>query len=151
MDTLFAKRPPPGLFDMVTNAWTQPYWDAARQHRLVAPRCQACGSFRMPPTPFCPACRSQAIDWVTLSGKGRIYSYTVVSRAIFPGMEASLPYVPAVIALADAGGIRLISNVVDAPLAAIAIDAAVSVLFDDLEGGVSVPRFTIDAVAGGTA
>ena len=99
METLVSKRPPQGLFDMVTNLWTRPFWEAAAQQRLVAPRCGACGAFRMPPTPFCPACRSQAVDWVRLSGRGRIFSYTVVSRAIFAGMEQALPYVPAVIEL----------------------------------------------------
>jgi uncharacterized OB-fold protein len=32
---------------------TQPFWDAARQDRLVAPRCTNCGTFRLPPAPFC--------------------------------------------------------------------------------------------------
>ena len=144
MSHVLSKRPPDHLFELVTNTWTRPFWDAAAQHRLVAPRCAACGTFRMPPTPFCPQCRSQDLDWVDLSGKGIVYSYTVVDRAIFAGMEGSLPYVPAVIELADADGVRLVTNIVDAPIDAIAIDAPVSVVFDDLRDGVSIPRFTLD-------
>ena len=97
----------------------------------------------MPPTPFCPECRSQEISWVELSGQGTVYSYTVVSRAIFNGMEDCLPYVPAVVELADAGGVRLITNIVDAPIDAIAVDAPVTVVFDDLATGTSIPRFRL--------
>ena len=136
-----AKRPPPELFKLSTNSWTKPFWDAATRHVLVCAQCRACGVFRMPPTPFCPACQSQAIDWPALSGRGNVYSYTVVERAIFPGMEGHLPYVPAVIELEGAPGVRLISNVVDAHVEQIAVGLAVAVVWDDHPHGVAVPRF----------
>lgn len=136
-----AKRPPPDLFKLATNAWTQPFWDAAAQHRLVVAQCGTCGTCRMPPTPFCPACQSQQIDWKTLSGLGEIYTYTIVDRAILPGMADHLPYVPAVITLEGGGGVRLISNVVDVELAVLAIGMPVQVVWDDLREGVAVPRF----------
>jgi uncharacterized OB-fold protein len=136
-----AKRPPPDLFKLATNAWTQPFWDAAAQHRLVVAQCETCGTCRMPPTPFCPACQSQQIDWKTLSGLGEIYTYTIVDRAILPGMADHLPYVPAVITLEGGGGVRLISNVVDVALAELAIGMPVQVVWDDLREGVAVPRF----------
>lgn len=137
-----AKRPPPELFKLSTNAWTQPFWDAAANHTLVAARCAHCGHFRMPPTPFCPRCQSQRIDWPVLSGRGEVYSYTVVERAILPGMEPHLPYVPAIITLDGAGGVRLISNVVDVEVADIAVGMPVTVVWDDAaDGSVAVPRF----------
>lgn len=136
-----AKRPPPDLFKLATNAWTQPFWDAAAQHRLVVAQCGTCGTCRMPPTPFCPACQSHQIDWKTLSGLGEIYTYTIVDRAILPGMADHLPYVPAVITLEGGGGVRLISNVVDVALAELAIGMPVQVVWDDLREGVAVPRF----------
>ena len=95
----------------------------------------------MPPTPFCPGCQSQRIDWKTLSGLGEIYTYTIVDRAILPGMADHLPYVPAVITLEGGGGVRLISNVVDVELAELAIGMPVQVVWDDLREGVAVPRF----------
>ncbi len=136
-----AKRPPPELFKLSTNVWTKPFWDATSRHVLVAAQCSACGAFRMPPTPFCPLCQSQAIDWPALSGRGSVYSYTVVERAIFAGMEAHLPYVPAVIELEGAPGVRLITNVVEVDVSEIVVGMAVSVVWDDDPNGVSVPRF----------
>jgi uncharacterized OB-fold protein len=137
-----AKRPPPELFKLSTNHWTQPFWDATARHELVAAQCTDCGSFRLPPTPFCPCCQSQRITWTVLSGHGTVYSYTIVERAIFAGMDAHLPYVPAVIALEGAGGARLISNVVDVEVADLHVGMAVQVVWDDVsDQGVAVPRF----------
>ena len=95
----------------------------------------------MPPTPFCPHCQSQSIDRRTLSGRGTVYSCTLVERAILPGMEAHLPYVPAVVELEGAGGVRLISNVVDVEVAAITVGMAVAAVWDDHVKGVALPRF----------
>jgi uncharacterized protein len=99
----------------------------------------------MPPTPFCPNCRSQAIHWVTLSGRGTVYSYTVVTRAVLAGMDEFLPYVPAVISLPDAGAVRLVSNVVDAPVAEIRVGSEVQVVWEDAPEGVVLPRFVLVA------
>ena len=135
--------PPSGLFTIATSQWTEPFWTAARAHRLVAPRCGACGHVRMPPTPFCPCCRSQQLEWVELSGRGYIFSYTVVTKALMPEMEHAVPYVPAVIELPDADRVRLVSNVVGAPLDRIRIGRAVELLWDDISEDLSVPRFRL--------
>ena len=146
MDTRIAKRPPAAFFRLVTDPWTKPFWDNAAEGRLSAPRCARCGEFRMPPTPFCPACRSQDIGWVVLSGRGILYTYTVVERATLPGMEDSIPYVPAVVELPDAKGIRLISNIVETPMSRIVVGAHLSVVFDRLSDDVTVPRFRVSEV-----
>ena len=143
MTDQIAKHPPESLFQLVTDQWTEPFWTAAREHRLTAARCFECELYRMPPTPFCPNCLSQNIEWPTLSGRGTIYSYTVVSRSIFPEMEASLPYVPSLVTLSDADNIRLITNIVDVPVSKISIGAEVEVVWTDMPGGAVVPRFTL--------
>lgn len=138
-----SKSPPEAFLDIVADMWTEPFWRATEGHVLVAPKCRACGQFRMPPTPFCPNCRSQQIEWVPLSGRGTVYSYTVVTRAITEEMESCIPYVPAVITLPDAGGVRLISNIVGARLSDIHIDAPVRVVWNDRPGGHAIPQFEL--------
>lgn len=140
--TRIANRPPDIGFALATDRWTAPFWDAVAAHRLTAPRCTTCGHFRMPPTPFCPYCRAQAVDWVELPGTGRIYSYTIVERATLPGTEGHIPYVPAVVSLDGGCGIRLITNIVDSPIDGIAIGAPVTVVFDPV-GEAIVPRFRL--------
>ena len=142
-DKRIAKRPPDSLFQLVTDRWTEPFWDAAREKRLVCAQCSDCGHKRMPPTPFCPTCRSQRIDWIELPGSGVVYAYTIVERGTLPGMEDCLPYVPAVIEPDGGGGTRLISNIVDSPVADIAVGVRVDIVFDTLAKGAVVPRFRL--------
>jgi uncharacterized protein len=139
-----ANRPPDGGFRLAVDQWTAPFWEAAAEGRLVAARCPACGHVRMPPTPFCPECLSQGIDWIALPGTGSIYSYTIVERATLPGTEAHIPYVPAVVALDGAEGIRLITNIVESPIDAIRVGAPVTVIYDRA-GDAVVPRFRLNA------
>lgn len=108
------------------DAWSKPFWDAAAERRLLAPRCGDCGTFRWPAGPFCPSCRSQAVDWVA-PGAGRIYSFTVLPVR---GADAAAPpqfRIPALVEFADAPGVRLVSSLVDAPLDQVAIGAPVAV------------------------
>lgn len=144
MPSLIAKRPAVKFFNPATDKWTQPFWDAAVQHRLVGASCAKCGAFRMPPTPFCPHCHSQLLNWVDLPGTGIVYSYSIVASAIMPGMDDCLPYVTAVIALDEAGDTRLISNVVDIPVDQVRVGLKVRVIWDDDWGGMTIPRFTAE-------
>ena len=86
-------------------------------------------------------CRSDAADWKQLSGRGEIYTYTIVHRPIAAGQ--SVPFVIAVIALEGAGGLRMISNVVGAPPDAIAIGAAVELVWEDMSAELAIPRFRL--------
>lgn len=141
--TRISRRPPDALARIVTDSWTAPYWEAARDGRLTCARCADCGHFRSPPSPFCPSCRSQALEWPTLPGTGTVYSFTVVERAVIPGTEDSIPYVVAVVALDGADGARIISNVVEAPVEAVRIGARVRAVFDTMPDGAVIPRFVL--------
>lgn len=128
-----------------TDSWTLPFWEAARDHRLVVQECVQCGARRMPPTPFCPQCLSQDVIWPTLSGLGTIYSFTIVAKAVTAHQADCVPYVPAVIALYEAPHVRLVSNVVDSPLDALQIDAPVELVWHDRADGLAIPRFRLVA------
>jgi uncharacterized OB-fold protein len=138
--TELAQAVPGHLVSIAVNPITEPFWTAAKDDRLVAPRCASCGRFRMPPTPFCPNCRSQAVDWVTLSGAGTVFSYTVVRRSPFPDVD-DFTYVPVVVELADAPGARLVSNLIEIDPGDVAIGMAVQVTFGDISGGWKFPLF----------
>lgn len=126
---------PPALADVIT----LPFWQAAAEHRLVVQRCARCGHTRLPPAPVCPECRADAADWKQLSGRGEIYTYTIVHRPVAAGQP--LPTVIAVIALEDAGGVRMISNVVDAAPEEIRIGLPVEVVWEDMSAELAIPRF----------
>ena len=52
-----AQLPPEELIHLVPDVFTQPFWDAAAEHRLVIPRCTTCETYRLPPSAFCWHCR----------------------------------------------------------------------------------------------
>jgi uncharacterized OB-fold protein len=140
MDDRIAKAPPSGI-PLAVNSWTAPFWAGTAEHELLLPRCGACGRYRFPPTPFCPACRSQEIDWVAAPSEAFLYSYTIVERAIVPGTENSLPYVPAIVEFPSADNVRLITNLVAVRLDAIVVGKRVFSAWLDLPDG-SIPIFT---------
>jgi hypothetical protein len=69
---------------------TAPFWEAQRNHELRLQRCSGCGAFRFPVTPLCPDCRSFDFEWALCSGRGTVYSYTVVQHQTHPAFP--VPY-----------------------------------------------------------
>jgi uncharacterized protein len=127
---------------LTPDSWTEPFWVAAADHRLTIPRCGSCGTHRMPPSPFCYVCQSQDVEWVAHSGNGFVYSFTVIRHAVIPTVADAVPYVVGVIELDDASHVRLVSNLVDIAPEDVKIGMRVSVVWDDVDDGVAVPRFT---------
>ena len=123
---------------ITTDPTTEPFWLAAKQRRLVAPRCEDCGTFRMPPTPYCPECQSRKIDWVELSGRAEVYSFAVVhGHPVVP----DIVLVPVVLDLPDAPGARLVSNVIDIDPAEVEIGMQLTVDFHPISDGWLLPVF----------
>jgi uncharacterized OB-fold protein len=130
---------PDGMPQPLADATSLPWWQAASEHRLVVQRCADCGRTRHPPAPVCPACRSDQSDWRELSGRGEVYTYTLVHRPI--AADQSLPFAIAVVALEDSGGLRMISNLVDVAPDAIEIGMPVELVWEDMSEDLAIPRF----------
>ena len=126
-------------FEIPIDSWTQPFWDAAAQERLLLPRCTDCGRFRWPPGPFCSHCQSQQLAWVP-AGPGRIYSFTIVRD--FPPDGSAVIHVPALIEFPECEGIRLIGAIVDTPVDALRIGAVVIVAWSPAANAM-VPVFRL--------
>lgn len=121
--------------------WTQPFWDAAARHELVLPRCGDCQTWRWPPTPFCPKCRSQEIEWLP-AGLPKLYSYSIVHR---PGPTPDDPkqlIVPGLVEFPEAGGMRFVAAIIDSEVERIAIGASLNVRWEPKDG-TNVPVFAI--------
>ncbi len=134
-ERFFPNSMPAPLADTITLPW----WEAAAEHRLVVQRCTGCAHTRLPPAPVCPQCRSEDSDWQEVSGLGEVYTYTVVHRPIAADQE--LPFVIAVIALEDAGGVRMISNLVSVAPEEVRIGMPVELVWEDMSEELAIPRF----------
>ncbi|HVW43560.1 MAG TPA: Zn-ribbon domain-containing OB-fold protein [Amycolatopsis sp.] len=123
---------------ITTDTYTEPFWQAAKEERLVAPKCGDCGSFRLPPTPFCPQCRSREVEWTELSGQAEVFSFSVLHG--FPGIP-DITLIAAVLDLPDAPGARLVTNIVGADPDKVAIGDKVEVVFSPIADGWKIPLF----------
>lgn len=126
-------------FDLPTvDDETRPWWDAARAERLLVKRCGACGSAFLYPRPFCPSCWSDDTTWEEASGDAILYTWSVVHANDLPPFRARVPYIAAVVDLAE--GPRIETNVVDCDPADLAVDMPLRVTFRH-DGELSVPLF----------
>ena len=132
--------PPAEIVNLQPDRWTGPFWEAAAEHRLVCPRCTSCSTFRFPPGPFCPHCRSQEVEWVDVEPHGELYTYTVVHHAVLPALRDHVPYAVGLARLPGAGGARLHGNLIDVAADALRVGMPVEVVWDDVAPGVTVPR-----------
>jgi len=90
--------------------FTRHFWDRLSSGRFETTKCSACGRFSFPPKPFCPHCWSQKVVWTPLSGRGKIYSRTVVHAAAAVFSEE----VPLSVCIVDLDeGVRLATRLVD--------------------------------------
>jgi len=102
-------------------------------------RCRDCGAWRHVPREMCAGCGSWRWEWARSSGRGRVFSWTVVVRALHPAFRDACPYAPAVIEMDE--GVRIVSQVTDCPPERLAIDLPVEVVFEAAAGGVTLPKF----------
>ncbi len=125
---------------ITTDTWTEPFWQAAKSHKLTACQCGACGTFRMPPTPFCPNCQSQDTKWPELPGTGTIFSFAICNRSPYPDVP-DLVYVPVVVDLDGAPGARLVTNLVGMDADDVAIGLKVQVDWNPIRDEWVLPIF----------
>lgn len=90
---------PPGIPLPRPSKLSEPYWEAARAHELVFQRCPACGAVPRRPAASCIACGRDDLEWTVSSGRGTLYSWTVVWRPQHPSFRT--PYAPAVVSMAE--------------------------------------------------
>lgn len=88
--------------------FTQRFWRGLAAGHFETTRCDDCGRLTFPPKPFCPHCWSHKIAWVPLSGRGKLYSQTVVhaAPAVF---QDDVPYRVGIVDLDE--GLRIATRV----------------------------------------
>jgi uncharacterized OB-fold protein len=131
--------PAPPKPEPVLNAWGKPFWDAARDGRFVLQRCRECRRHVFYPRIACPHCQADALEWVPASGRGTIYSYTVVHANSPSAFAVDVPYVVAVIRLEE--GVQMLSNVVDCDPSTVRCDQPVEVTFRKRSETTTLPCF----------
>lgn len=120
------------------------FWEAAASHTLALARCARCGRLAHPPGVVCHGCldTDPRFEFVPVSGRGVVRSWTVVHDSFLPGFAGDVPFVLVDVELDDQDDLRMIGRLVDGPDVSLRIGDRVVVVFDDLAPGVAVPAFT---------
>jgi uncharacterized protein len=116
------------------------YWEGLLLGELRIQRCGACARAVFYPRALCPHCHADKLSWITASGRGTIYSYTVAHQA-FGAFAADVPFVVAIVELQE--GVRMMTRIIDAPRERIAIGAAVQVTFARSAQDLALPYFRL--------
>lgn len=111
---------------------SKPYWDAATEGKLLVKKCTACGKSHHYPRAMCPFCYSDKTEWTTASGKGTVYSYSVM-------YNGPAPYALAYVTLAE--GPTMMTNIVDCEFDKLKIGMPVKVVFRPTTDGPALPMF----------
>lgn len=118
-----------------------PFWEALKRHELRVQTCEDCGTRRFIPSELCPNCGAAGCTWEQVSGKGRVYTFTVIRRGPTPAYQAEAPYVIAHVELDE--GPRMISNLVGCDPEAVRIGMRVEVVFEDASPEWTLYKFRV--------
>ncbi len=117
----------------------QPFFEAAKRRELAVQRCTGCGTLRFPAREICSTCLSTDAEWVTVSGRGEIFSFNIMHQVYHPGFADEVPYAVVQVKLAE--GPKMISNLVGVKPHEIRIGMPVQVVFEDVSEEVTLPKF----------
>jgi uncharacterized OB-fold protein len=94
------------------------------------PRCKTCDQLFFYPRSECPRCLGSDLEWVPVSGRGRLHSFTIINQPANAAFRDDVPYVYAVVQLIE--GPRMISNLVECDVESVSVDMPVEAVFDDV-------------------
>jgi uncharacterized protein len=130
----------PMRFDLpVIEDDTRPFWDAAREGRLLIRSCRSCGAVHHYPRPFCPSCWSDDVEWVHASGRANLYTWSTVHRNDLPPFREQVPYVAAVVELDE--GPKMMTRLVDCEPDRLEVGLALEAAFETLTDDVTIVVF----------
>jgi uncharacterized OB-fold protein len=120
------------------------FWQGGAEGQLRFQACSACRTFIHPPSPICPCCLGRDCEVRAVSGRGRVFSFTINRQPWIPGFDP--PYVVAIVELEEQPGLRLTTNIVGCAPEDVRIDMPVKVRFEQWDE-VYLPLFEPDGEA----
>ena len=119
---------------------SQVYWEGLAHGELRIQHCDTCSRHVFYPRALCPHCYSDKLSWITATGKGTIYSYTVAHQAPGPYADQA-PFVIAIVELEE--GVRMMTRIINAHHKQVTIGATVHVTFATVGEGITLPYFQL--------
>jgi uncharacterized OB-fold protein len=133
------ERPPKPRPAPVADPDSSEYWSAAHEGRLVLQRCESCDSYQLYPRDHCISCRGP-VKWVEATGRGSVYSFTVIRQNHSRPFRDMIPYVVALVDLEE--GPRVMTNIVGCEPENVAIGMPVRATFEQVSEEAGIALFT---------
>jgi uncharacterized OB-fold protein len=118
---------------------SRPFWDGAKDGKLMIARCDSCQRAHHYPRPFCPFCWSEDVRWEQASGRATLYTYSTVFVNDLPPFKEQLPYIAAVVDLEE--GPRLMTRLIGIEPDQLQIGMPLIVAFEAISDDVTAPVF----------
>jgi uncharacterized OB-fold protein len=119
----------------------RPFFDACRRNTLVIPRCAGCDRLHWYLPTICSSCGSMTFGWSEMSGRGIVYSFTVIRHRFLE--DVVIPSAIGVIELVEQPGLMMVARIVDDPeRVRIGADVVVAFSVRGTEAAV-LPAFTL--------
>mgnify|MGYP000306601135 CR=1 FL=1 len=109
----------------------RPFWTGGENGELLICQCRDCQKFIHPPRPVCSGCLSENVEPTAVSGKGVVDTFTLNYQKWHPKME--VPFAIARVALDDAPGVYLTTNIIDCDPEEVDFGDKVAVTFEQQE------------------
>jgi len=111
---------------------TRPFFAAAARGELAIPRCAGCRAWVWYPREECPRCGGSELPWTRVSGRGTLFSWAVVRRALWKPFADKVPYATGLVALEEDAAVRLVTTLVDCEPEELRVDMPVRAVFRPL-------------------
>jgi uncharacterized protein len=116
---------------------SEEFWRGCHEGVLRMQRCRACGTWNWFPRGLCVNCSSGQLEWITLSGTGTVYSFSLVARPPSGAFPAS--YLLALVELAE--GPRMMTHLINVDPAEVRTGMQVAVEFERHADDIALPVF----------
>ena len=113
------------------------YWEAARRHELAVRFCDTCGYALHMPRAYCHQCGSWEGSWKTVTGVGRLHSWTTVTHQVHPNFP--VPYTIVLVELDEPRSVRFVGHLPGEP--ELYEDQPMEVWFETLDDGTTLPQW----------
>lgn len=120
-----------------------PFWAAAREGRLDIQRCRVCRRWNHAPALLCPGCGSRDLGFEPVSGRGRLFSWTVIKEAPAPGFRDRVPLIVGLVELEEQAHLLLAANISGAAESDLRLGQAVEAWFEPLGEDCTLPQFRV--------
>jgi hypothetical protein len=115
------------------------FFAGAQRRRLMVQKCEGCGMLRFPAYEICTKCLGNGASWVSVSGRGTVFSFNIMHQLYHPGFASEVPYAVVVVELEE--GPKFVSNLVGIKPHDIKCGMPVEVEFEKLSDEVYLPKF----------